>query len=163
MDPLYELALSIKAAHRALDRAANEAMEPLGITAAQADALTVIRLAGPLSLRELGELLIAESGHPSRLVDRLVAAGLVERAPAEADRRRVVLSLTARGRRLEKRGEAARRQVFDLGRQLVGDRDLAPPLEFLRELLAPTEYGELIARRRTLVDRDSRVSESARG
>jgi MarR family transcriptional regulator, organic hydroperoxide resistance regulator len=154
VDPLYELALSLKAAHRGLDRAANEAMEPLGVTAAQADVLTVLRLAGPLSLRELGELLIAEAGHPSRMVDRLVEAGLVERRPAEGDRRRVVLTLTPRGRRLEKRAEAAREQVLELGRQLVGDRDVEPTLAFLRELIAPTEYGELIARRRALVERD---------
>ena len=154
VDPLYELALSLKAAHRGLDRAANEAMEPLGVTAAQADALTVIRLAGPLSLKELGELLIAEAGHPSRMVDRLVEAGLVERRPAEGDRRRVVLTLTSRGRRLEKRAAAARGEVLELGRHLVGDRDVAPTLEFLRELLAPTDYGDLLARRRALAERE---------
>jgi DNA-binding MarR family transcriptional regulator len=48
----------------------NEAMRPLGLTGAQADALVVIAQASPVSLKELGELLIAESGHPSRLVDR---------------------------------------------------------------------------------------------
>ena len=153
VDPLYELALSLKAAHRGLDRAANEAMESLGITAAQADVLTVLRHAGPLSLKELGELLIAEAGHPSRMVDRLVEAGLVERRPAEDDRRRVVLSLTPQGRRLEKRAAAARGQVLELGRQLVGERDVTATLEFLRELLSSTEYGELIARRRALMER----------
>ena len=160
MDPLYELALSLKAANRGLERAANEAMQPLGITAAQADVLSVLARAGPLSLKELGELLIAEAGHPSRMVDRLVSAGLVERRPAEDDRRRVVLSLTPRGRRLEKRAQAARRQIEDLGRQLVGGRDVTPTLAFLRELLAETPYGALIERRRALLDP---TSESARG
>ena len=47
-----------------------------------------------------GDLLIAESGHPSRMVDRLVEAGLVTRRSATDDRRRVVLTLTAGGRRL---------------------------------------------------------------
>jgi DNA-binding MarR family transcriptional regulator len=150
VDPLYELALSLKAAQRGLERAANEVMEPLGVTAAQADALSVLAHAGPLSLKELGELLIAEAGHPSRMVDRLVEAGLVERQPAKEDRRRVVLSLTPKGRRLEKRAAAARRQVLDLGRQLVGDRDVTATLELLRELLAATPYADVIARRREL-------------
>ena len=100
MDPVLELALLVKAAQRELERRMNDAMRPLGLTAAQADALAVIGQAGPLSLEELGELLIAEAGHPSRLVDRLVEAGLVERRPATGDRRRIELTLTARGRRL---------------------------------------------------------------
>jgi DNA-binding MarR family transcriptional regulator len=153
MDPLLEFALSVKAIQRELERAMNEAMRPLGLTAAQADALVVIGQAQPLSLKELGELLIAEAGHPSRLVDRLVEAGLVERRSAGDDRRRVELSLTPRGRRLEKRILAAREEVLGLARELVGDRDLEPALELLRELVELTSFAELIARRRELLER----------
>jgi DNA-binding MarR family transcriptional regulator len=103
-----------------------------------------------VSLKDLGDLLIAEAGHPSRLVDRLVAAGLVAREPAQADRRRVELSLTPSGRRLAKRVERARADVMDLGRQALAGRDLGPVLRLLRELLAATPYSELIARRREL-------------
>jgi MarR family transcriptional regulator, organic hydroperoxide resistance regulator len=150
VDPLFELALSVKAAHRELDQRINEAVRPLGITAAQADALVVIGQAGPLSLKELGDLLIAEAGHPSRLVDRLVEGGLVERRPSGEDRRRVELSLTAKGRRLEKRVLAAREEVMDLGRRMLGDRDIVPALELLRHMLQVSPYAELIARRRDL-------------
>src|SRR3712207_9474824 len=101
-------------------------MRPLGLTGAQADALTVIRHAQPISLRELGELLIAEAGHPSRLVDRLVSQGLVERREAPEDRRRIVLSLTPDGRRLERRAERASQELLELGSALLGDRDVAP-------------------------------------
>jgi MarR family transcriptional regulator, organic hydroperoxide resistance regulator len=155
VDPLYELALSVKAAQRGLERVMNEAMAQLGITAAQADALVVIGQAGPISLKDLGELLIAEAGHPSRLVDRLVEAGLVERRPAAEDRRRIELSLTSRGRRLEKRIHAAREEVLQLGRELVGDHDVERILELLRDLLQVTPYADLIARRRELLERDS--------
>src|SRR5687767_5658751 len=99
---------------RELERQMNDAMRPLGLTAAQADALVVIGQAEPLSLKELGELLIAEAGHPSRLVDRLVDAGLVVRRAAGADRRRVELSLTRRGHSLEKRIARAREEVLEL-------------------------------------------------
>ena len=150
VDPLYELALSVKAATRELEQRINEAMRPLGVTAAQADALLVIGQAGPLSLKELGDLLIAEAGHPSRLVDRLVEAGLVERQPGGQDRRQVELSLTAKGRRLEKRVKVAREDVMDLGRAIVGSRDLEPALALLRELLQVSPYAELIDRRRRL-------------
>jgi MarR family transcriptional regulator, organic hydroperoxide resistance regulator len=152
VDPLFELALSVKAVGRELERWTNEAMRPLGITAAQADALVVIGLAQPISLGDLGDLLIAEAGHPSRLIDRLVEAGLVERRAAGEDRRRVELTLTVRGRRLEKRATAARQAVMELGRQALADRDLAPALDLTRELLDGTPYGDLIARRKELLD-----------
>jgi len=80
---------------RELERRINEAMQPLGLTAPQADAIVVIGDAEPLSLKELGELLIAEAGHPSRLVDRLVEGGLVERRIPKGDRRRVRTSQEA--------------------------------------------------------------------
>jgi DNA-binding MarR family transcriptional regulator len=152
MDPLFEFGLLIKAGQRDLERRANDAMRPLGLTGAQADALSVIRQAGPLSLKELGELLIAEAGHPSRLVDRLVEAGLVAREPATEDRRRIVLSLTPEGRRIEKRVERARGEILEAGHALIGDRDLEPVLELLRDLAQFSPYGELVTRRRELFE-----------
>ncbi len=150
VDPVYELGLLVKAIQRDLDRQVNEAMRDLGLTGPQADALTMIRQAGPLSLKELGDLLIAEAGHPSRLVERLVEADLVERVPADEDRRRVVLSLTARGRRLEARAANIREQLLDSARAAVGDRDLTPALELLRALVRFTQFDGLIERRRGL-------------
>ena len=151
MDSLVEFVILIKALQRELERQINEAMAPLGITAAQADALVVIGQTQPLSLKQLGELLIAEAGHPSRLVDRLVEAGLVERRAAGDDRRRVELSLTPAGRRLEKRVDAARNEVLDLGRELVGDRDLEPAVALMRELVQHTPFAALVQRRRELL------------
>lgn len=152
MDPLFEFALSIKAIQRELERRTNEALQPLGVTAAQADALTVIGQAEPLSLGELGELLIAEGGHPSRLVDRLVEADLVERRPAGDDRRRIELSLTTRGRRLARRVAAARQGIMELARALVPEPELKRTLGFLRGLVQHTAFAELVERRKQLED-----------
>ena len=154
MDPLLEVAMAIKAAQRELERRTNDAMRPLGITGAQADALWVIRQKQPISLKDLGELLIAEAGHPSRMVDRLVENGWVERRAATDDRRAVVLSLTPQGRRLEKRAATARQGVLDLARTLIGDRDLEPILSLLRELLQFSAFAGLIERRREIADED---------
>ena len=60
-----ELALAVKALQRALERGANEAMRPLGLTAAQADALTVLRQAGPLSLERARRSVIKKQGIPA--------------------------------------------------------------------------------------------------
>jgi DNA-binding MarR family transcriptional regulator len=154
MDPLFELALTVKAAQRALEQLTNEAMKPLGVTGPQADAIIVIGQAEPLSLKELGELLIAEAGHPSRLVDRLVEAGLVDRRIGE-DRRRIELSLTSKGRRLEKRLLAAREQIRELALEVLGDRDIEPTLELLRHMLQVSPLAEVIERRRALFEPDA--------
>ena len=150
MDPLFEFALSVKALQREFERASNELMKPLGLTGPQADALVVIGQAQPIALKDLGGLLIAEAGHPSRLVDRLVDAGLVERRAAGDDRRRVELSLTTAGRRLAKRVESARAGLFEAGRGTVSARQLNASLALLRKLLEHSAYGELIERRRKL-------------
>ena len=150
MDPLFEFALSVKALQREFERASNELMKPLGLTGPQADALVVIGQAQPVALKDLGGLLIAEAGHPSRLVDRLVEAGLVERRAAGDDRRRVELSLTPAGRRLAKRVEAARSELFDAGRGAVSAKQLNASLALLRKLLEQSAYGELIERRKGL-------------
>src|SRR5436189_5775552 len=73
-------------------------LRPLGLTPAQAEVIAVLRDAPePLSVREIGERLVCETGSPSRLVGSVVAAGLARRAEHPSDRRAVVLSLTQAG------------------------------------------------------------------
>jgi DNA-binding MarR family transcriptional regulator len=150
MEPLFEFALCVKAIQRELERGSNELMKPLGLTGPQADALVAIGQAQPIALKDLGGLLIAEAGHPSRLVDRLVEAGLVERQPAGDDRRRVELSLTSAGHRLAQRVTAARQALFDAGRSAVDARELDAALGLLREFLKDSPLLAVIERRREL-------------
>ena len=152
MDALYEFALSVKAMERIFERLTNDAMRPLGVTSVQADAIYVLGASGPHSLKELGDLMIAEAGHPSRLVDRLVELDFVARAQATGDRRRVELSLTNKGRELYEQIVRVRTSIFELGRELLGDLELEPALVVLQRFLAGTEFGDLIERRRSLTD-----------
>jgi DNA-binding MarR family transcriptional regulator len=91
-----------------LARGLRKETEQLGITARQATLLWLIRRNAGLSLAELAaEEDIsppALSGH----VDRLEAAGLVERVRSDADRRRVGLRLTDEGSQLLRRVRARR-------------------------------------------------------
>ncbi len=135
MDRVLQFAQAIKAAHQEIERRANDAMRPLGITGAQAEALSVIGAEQPLGLRELGERILAESGHPSRLVDRLVAAGLVERRIPAANRRRVELSLTARGAGLLPGIAKAQRTMLDWGEEALSGHDLAAATAALHAVL----------------------------
>lgn len=79
-----------------------------GLSAPRLSALSVIAFAGPLSL---GDLAAAEQVRPptmSRIVDALVAAGLVTREPTPGDRRSVRIAATAEGRRLMEAGRERR-------------------------------------------------------
>jgi len=91
-----------------LNGALTTLFRPLGLTCVQAEALMALDQLGPATLKRLGEHLVAESGHPSRLVSKLVADGLVARRASESDGRAVVLELTDRGRDLAVRARAAR-------------------------------------------------------
>ncbi|MFT8693880.1 MAG: MarR family transcriptional regulator [Liquorilactobacillus satsumensis] len=78
----------------------SELLAPLGITPNQSEVLQVLSKKEPLSLKELGGLLICESKSPSRLVQRLVENGFIYKSQALDDNRKSVLHLTAKGRKL---------------------------------------------------------------
>jgi DNA-binding MarR family transcriptional regulator len=65
-----------------------------GPSPVQLRALTVVQELGHPNLGQLTEALGVTVSTTSRLVDRLVAAGLVDRRPSELTRREVTLSLT---------------------------------------------------------------------
>ena len=74
----------------------------LTLTPSQAELLRVLADRELLTLTGLGELRICESGtNLSRLVDRLVLAGLVQRVTASGDRGEVTLTHTPAGRAAE--------------------------------------------------------------
>jgi DNA-binding MarR family transcriptional regulator len=146
MAGLLELGEALKAAYREIDRRSNEALRPLGITSAQAEAVLIIGAREPLALRELGELVIAESGHPSRLVDRLVAAGFVARRVPD-DRRRVELTLTVQGRQLLPGIRAAQQELLDWGAELLADHDVPATVATLRAVLRDSPLADVLANR----------------
>ena len=78
----------------------DSAMAALDLTAAQWT--VVIYLAEDLATTpaELSRLLHYDPGAMTRLIDRLEKKNIVKRAPSDADRRSVVVSLTEQGRAL---------------------------------------------------------------
>ncbi|MEO8528794.1 MAG: winged helix DNA-binding protein [Pseudolysinimonas sp.] len=92
----------VLALQREGNRSLAAALRPLNLTPSQSEVLRILGDAGPLSLTEVGRLLVCEAGtNPSRLVDKLVRADLVDRREDATDRRLVELTLTARGREME--------------------------------------------------------------
>ncbi|MFI6442581.1 MarR family winged helix-turn-helix transcriptional regulator [Streptomyces sp. NPDC050759] len=149
MDEVEELGLFLKAAVRESDRRVNEVLRPLGITASQAEVLQLLDRFGPMSLGELGSLVVAEGGHPSRLVDRMVQADLVVRQSAVDDRRRVELLPTERGRQLATQARELKEGFRDWVSGQIEDVDLAPVRAFFLAYLAGTELGETVRQRQS--------------
>ena len=83
---------------QSMRRHIDQRMATLGLTAAQWAPLWRIGLDGPLGARELAQATGVDAGAMTRLVDRLVAKGLVQRVRSSGDRRSVQLTLTEAGR-----------------------------------------------------------------
>jgi DNA-binding MarR family transcriptional regulator len=79
------------------------------VTLPQFRALVVLSSAGPRSVGELADALAVHSSTATRVCDRLVRHGLVERTERPDDRRETVVALTDTGRRLVDDVTAARR------------------------------------------------------
>jgi DNA-binding MarR family transcriptional regulator len=102
-----DLAASLQAFGLERDRMRTALARRAGISQSDLDALEHLEAAGPLTQRELGERLFLTSGAVTMLADRLEAAGLVRRGPHPADRRYVLLALTAHAVRHAPAGLAA--------------------------------------------------------
>jgi DNA-binding MarR family transcriptional regulator len=61
----------ILAAQRHGGRQMNEYMKTIDLTASQSEVIRILEQWQPISLKELGSLLICEAGSPSRLIDRM--------------------------------------------------------------------------------------------
>jgi DNA-binding MarR family transcriptional regulator len=110
----------------------------------QLNALLVVERAEGINLRGLaGELKMLLSS-ASRLCDRLVASGMVDRVPGRADRREIALYLTPSSRQLLHQLRVARRELLAavLERMSAGGR--AALIRGLTEFAAAaeTEPGE---------------------
>lgn len=90
----------INAVQREGHKKYSEFLSPLGITPNQSEVLQVLSKREPMSLKELGNLLICEGKSPSRLVQRLVENGLIYKSKSIDDNRKSVLHLTSQGREL---------------------------------------------------------------
>jgi DNA-binding MarR family transcriptional regulator len=82
------------------------------ISAAQLRALLAVGRRGPLNLTQLAEELGTIPSWASRLCDRLVAAGYLERRSSDQSGREVVLTLRGDGRRLLAELETRRRDAL---------------------------------------------------
>jgi DNA-binding MarR family transcriptional regulator len=131
-DAAIDFAYQVKAFE--LNAALTEAFHPLGLSCVQADALMALARIQPVRLKELAAVLVAESGHPSRLLARLEERGLVRRDPSPTDGRAVLLSLTPEGERLAALAEDARRPLVAEVARVAGDEELRQAIDLITRI-----------------------------
>jgi DNA-binding MarR family transcriptional regulator len=79
------------------------------ITIPQFRTLVILSNRGPINLATLASLLGVQPSATGRMVDRLVAAELIDRLPHPTSRRELLAALTKRGREVVRRVTAQRR------------------------------------------------------
>ncbi len=164
MEPIEELRYLVLAAQREGNRLFTESLVQLGLTTSQAEALRVLEEWAPVSLVQLGSLLVCEQGSPSRLVAGLIAAGHVERALSPDDRRKIVLTLTPQGRDVAAQVRAAEAALHSALSALVSDQQVADVLPIFRRIVSGRPAGDALARRlgrQPLPSLDLQAGESA--
>ena len=133
------------AAQREGNRQLAAALRPTGLTPEQSEVLRILGDHDGLTVKGVGLMLVCDSGtNPSRLVERLVHAGLVERQPDPGDRRKVRLVLTAEGHIKE-------RQVRSIEDAMYAQIDLLPNgadlVATLQLVVSGRPAGEALQRR----------------
>ncbi|MBT8107038.1 MAG: MarR family transcriptional regulator [Gammaproteobacteria bacterium] len=130
--------------YRRFLREATEALEEVGLELFEYDVLSALRRQGkPFSLpatalaRETG----LSTGAMTNRVDRLETRGLVVRKRDEQDRRGVIVSLTARGRRKIDAAIQLRLDAADESLQEIRPEDRARLAGLLRQVCLAEERG----------------------
>ena len=133
-----QLCFALYSASLAMTKLYKPLLEKLGLTYPQYLVMLVMWEHGSLSVSELGERLYPDSGTLTPLLKRMEAADLLQRTRSAQDERRVLITLSAAGRRLKAR--AARVPACVVGAtgcpvpELVG---LTRQVQALRAQLTP--------------------------
>lgn len=132
----HQLCFALYSSSLAMTKLYKPLLDPLGLTYPQYLAMLVLWEHDGLTVSQLGERLMLDSGTLTPLLKRLEAAGLVQRLRDSADERRVLLQLTREGRALKRRALAVPEAVAcAAGCELDELARLTARLKTLREQL----------------------------
>jgi MarR family transcriptional regulator, organic hydroperoxide resistance regulator len=132
----HQLCFALYSSSLAMTKLYKPLLEPLGLTYPQYLAMLVLWEGDGVTVSQLGERLMLDSGTLTPLLKRLEAAGLVQRLRDSADERRVLLQLTREGRALKRRALAVPEAVAcAAGCELDELARLTARLKSLREQL----------------------------
>lgn len=101
-----QICFPLYAAANLLTRRYRPLLEPLGLTYPQYLVMMVLWETEPVQMADLGARLFLDSGTLTPLLKRMETAGFITRVRDKSDERRMVIALTAAGRRLKKKAAA---------------------------------------------------------
>lgn len=135
--------LSIARTAAVLEHAIEAALKPHGITGTQYNVLRILRGAGAdgLCRREVTERMVRPVPDATRLLDRMEAAGLIERERRGEDRRFVSTRLTPQGRAMVDRLDAPIRELHERHFGGVTTRALSALVDVLERVRAGVDPG----------------------
>jgi DNA-binding MarR family transcriptional regulator len=106
-----------------------------GLTLGQWWVLRLLADGGGHAMSEVAHYAMLPPPTLTKAVDQLVAANLVYRRADVGDRRRVLIHLTARGRRLQQRLMGRLNPATGIFREVLDDADLARLTQLLQRIL----------------------------
>lgn len=130
-----QLCFALYSASRAMTRAYQPLLDPLGITYPQYLVLLVLWESDGVSVKQLGERLSLDSGTLTPLLQRLEAQSLVRKARSDTDERVVLVHLTPAGRQLKSKAKGVPKALACQAGFDANDLDSLAELRALREKL----------------------------
>ena len=106
-----QLCFALYAATRAMTRTYRERLEPMGLTYPQYLVLVVLWENDGITISQLGQRLLLDSGTLTPLLKRMETAGIVSRNRRTSDEREVEIWLTDKGRDMQREAAGARELV----------------------------------------------------
>jgi DNA-binding MarR family transcriptional regulator len=126
---------------RGLERIDQEFLSRYGVTSSQGEALLAFSEGSRASMNELSRSLGLANSTMTRMVENLVARGLVRRMEDDQDRRIVRVALTSEGRALQGSLKEARREIQRLIMTGLRAEDRIMVLKALEKLNAASEMA----------------------
>jgi len=130
-NPYMKMVVNILRAGKIIDHKVSDVLKKYGVTHIQFNILRILeaRMPEKLSLGEIQDGLLFETSDVSRLIDRLVRNGLVDRTYCPNNRRKLEVSITKQGL------EVIRRSVPEIEKSMNG---------YYRDLFNENERDQVI-------------------
>ena len=115
-------------------RISKEEASRYGVTPTQLSVLKLLHEIGDLSLGTLSKEIRAHNSTVTGIVDRMEAAGLVERARSEEDRRVWIIRLTAQGRKVAERARISPWETLKHALEALSPKDQEQLTQLLKKV-----------------------------
>ncbi|MBQ1288525.1 MAG: MarR family transcriptional regulator [Erysipelotrichaceae bacterium] len=128
-----QLCFPLYAASKEVIRRYNPLLKKLDLTYTQYLVMMVLWEEGTIGAKELGDKLFLDSGTLTPLIKKMQAKGYLEKTQSEDDLRRITLTITEKGRRLQDEAVSVPFAVADCVR--LEEKDVADLYRILYEIL----------------------------